>query len=78
MKLYYVYIVRCSDNSLYTGITNNIERRVYEHNVGVLKSTYTYKRRPVILVLVKNFWNLSRLLPLKRLLKNGVRKRKKH
>lgn len=29
---WYVYIVKCSDDSLYTGITNNIKRRIFEHN----------------------------------------------
>lgn len=29
--MYYVYIIRCKDNSLYTGITNNLERRIEEH-----------------------------------------------
>ncbi|MCD4832918.1 MAG: GIY-YIG nuclease family protein [Bacteroidales bacterium] len=32
MKPYYVYILLCSDNSYYTGITNNIDRRLVEHN----------------------------------------------
>ena len=34
MKLYYVYIVKCSDNSYYTGVTNDLERRINEHNDG--------------------------------------------
>lgn len=29
--MYYIYIIRCKDNSLYTGITNNLERRIEEH-----------------------------------------------
>ena len=55
MKFYYVYIVRCSDNNLYTGITNDIERRLSEHNSGKIKSAYTYARRPVELVYNQEF-----------------------
>ncbi|MFD1629032.1 GIY-YIG nuclease family protein [Pseudopedobacter beijingensis] len=34
MKYYYVYILKCSDNSCYTGVTNNIERRMYGYLTG--------------------------------------------
>ncbi|WP_395045413.1 GIY-YIG nuclease family protein, partial [Flavobacterium sp.] len=44
MKFYYVYILRCKDNSLYVGITNDVDRRVDEHNDGKLPNAYTYKR----------------------------------
>ncbi|NAS31934.1 GIY-YIG nuclease family protein [Flavobacteriaceae bacterium R38] len=55
MKTYYVYILRCSDNSLYTGITNNIERRFSEHQEGKLKNSYTHSRRPLKLVFQQEF-----------------------
>lgn len=47
---YFVYIVRCSDNSLYTGIATNLEKRIKEHN-GQLKggARYTRGKGPVIL-----------------------------
>jgi putative endonuclease len=44
-----LYIVRCSDNSLYTGITNDLHRRVKAHNEG-RGAKYTSSRRPVVLV----------------------------
>lgn len=46
-----VYILRCADNSLYTGVTINIERRLDEHN-GLVKNgaKYTRNRQPVKLV----------------------------
>ena len=47
---YYVYIVRCSDNSLYTGITTDINRRIREHNETKKGANYTKSRRPVSLV----------------------------
>ena len=46
---YYCYIVRCSDNTLYTGITNNLERRIAVHNKGK-GGAYTASRCPVELV----------------------------
>jgi predicted GIY-YIG superfamily endonuclease len=47
-EAWYVYIVECRDGSLYTGITNDLERRVQEHNEGTA-SRYTRSRRPVVL-----------------------------
>ncbi|MFC1664255.1 GIY-YIG nuclease family protein [Pseudomonadota bacterium] len=48
---WYVYIVRCSDNTLYTGITKNVIKRIDEHNQGrKLAARYTRGRRPVELV----------------------------
>ncbi len=45
MSPYYVYIVRCKGGTLYTGYTNNIKRRLKEHNNG--QSKYCRGRRPV-------------------------------
>jgi len=45
----YVYIVRCQDDTLYTGWTTDLERRVMEHNAGC-GAKYTRDRRPVALV----------------------------
>jgi len=45
---YFVYIVECSDGSLYTGYTTNIKRRLLEHNYSFKKGAkYTRSRRPV-------------------------------
>jgi len=43
-----VYIVECADGTFYTGITNDLDRRVHEHNVGK-GARYTRSRRPVVL-----------------------------
>jgi predicted GIY-YIG superfamily endonuclease len=45
----WMYILRCGDGSYYTGSTGDVERRVWEHNTGLV-SGYTSKRRPVSLV----------------------------
>lgn len=51
MTHWYVYMLRCADGSLYTGITKDIERRVKEHNTSDrLAARYTRSRRPVMLV----------------------------
>ncbi len=51
MNDWFVYIVRCADDSLYTGITKDVDRRIQEHNEGdKLAAKYTRARRPVVLV----------------------------
>ena len=51
MDTWIVYIVRCADGSLYTGIARDVARRVAEHNSNdLLASRYTRARRPVVLV----------------------------
>ena len=76
MKFYYVSIVRCRDNSLYTGITNDIGRRITEHNTGKLKTAYTYKRRPVILVFNQEFSNPSQAINFEKKLKKWSKQKK--
>jgi len=46
---YWVYMVRCADDTLYTGITDNLERRIKTHNSGK-GAKYTRGRGPVVLV----------------------------
>lgn len=54
--IYYFYILRCSDNTLYCGQTNNLKRRIQEHNFGKLKSAkYTKGRRPVKLIYFEKY-----------------------
>jgi predicted GIY-YIG superfamily endonuclease len=47
---YYNYLVECSDGSLYSGFTNNLEKRISLHNAGKSGSKYIFPRRPVKLV----------------------------
>lgn len=55
MKIYYVYILKCSDKSYYTGVTNDLERRFAEHQTGDDKKSYTFKRRPLKLAYFESF-----------------------
>ena len=50
----YTYILKCSDNTLYTGWTNNLEKRIKDHNDGK-GAKYTKARRPVELVYYEIF-----------------------
>ena len=66
----YTYIVKCRDSSLYTGWTNDLERRVREHNAGK-GAKYTKSRRPVALAYFEAFETrqeaMSREYAIKRL-----------
>ena len=66
----YTYILRCEDGTLYTGWTNNLEKRVADHNAGK-GAKYTRTRRPVELVYVEEFSTkeeaMSREYAIKRL-----------
>jgi putative endonuclease len=57
--MYYVYILQCSDNTLYTGITTDVARRVEEHNSSTLGAKYTRGRRPTKLMYSREFQNRS-------------------
>lgn len=50
MKSLFVYILKCSDLTYYTGVTNNIERRLIEHQSAYSDTSYTAQRLPVELV----------------------------
>jgi putative endonuclease len=48
--MYFVYIVKCADETFYTGIATELERRIEEHNSSEKGAKYTRVRRPVSLV----------------------------
>ncbi len=60
--MYYVYILKCSDRTFYTGITKDLERRIEEHNTSHLGAKYTKGRRPVRLVYSQKKKNMSNAL----------------
>lgn len=60
MKPWFVYMLRCADASLYTGITTDVARRLREHNAGTERgSRYTCARRPVVVVYLESADNRS-------------------
>jgi len=76
MKNYCVYILRCSDKSCYTGITNKIDRRLYEHNNGLNVTCYTYDRRPLELVFTQYFNDVHQAIAFEKQIKGWSRKKK--
>ena len=60
--MYFIYILRCSDNSLYCGQTNNLKRRIQEHNSDDSKSKYTRARRLVKLVYFEKYKTINEVL----------------
>lgn len=57
--MYYVYILKCKDKSLYCSSTNNLEKRVKEHNELKRGAHYTKIRRPVVLKYSEKFKTLK-------------------
>ena len=76
MHSYYVYILRCRDGSYYTGITNDYETRVYQHQSGTDPSCYTYRRRPVELVYLAEFGDVNEAIGWEKHVKKWSRRKK--
>ena len=57
--MYFVYILICNDLSLYTGCTNNLEKRLREHNTSKQGAHYTKIRRPVRLVYSEEYETIA-------------------
>ena len=72
---FWVYIVKCSDNTLYTGYTNDLEGRIRRHNEG-LASKYTRARLPVRLVWNKEYRQFKSAFKVEKIIKGLTRKQK--
>ncbi|HEX5429560.1 MAG TPA: GIY-YIG nuclease family protein [Patescibacteria group bacterium] len=59
MSPFFVYIIKCKDGTLYTGITTDLDRRIAEHNSSKLGAKYTRARRPVKLAYSQKFLTRS-------------------
>lgn len=57
--MYFLYILKCADETLYTGITTDLKRRISEHNDSKLGARYTASRRPVKIAYSKKFKSRS-------------------
>ncbi|NJW53764.1 GIY-YIG nuclease family protein [Salinimicrobium oceani] len=77
MKMFYVYIVECADNSYYTGFTSNLEKRINEHNSGAYDNAYTLKRRPVSLMWHERFTDPNQAIKIEKQIKGWSRRKKK-
>lgn len=76
MKSYYVYILLCSDGRTYTGISDNFDRRLHEHQIGANKSSFTYRRRPVKLIFLQEFSNVLEAIYFEKKIKKWSVKKK--
>jgi putative endonuclease len=76
MKNYYIYILHCNDGSYYTGVTNNVEKRYYEHQNGLIDNCYTHGRRPLKLVCIENFRDIREAIAREKQIKGWKREKK--
>lgn len=75
MKEAWVYILRCNDDSYYTGCTTNLEQRLVQHQTGTFEG-YTSERLPVVLVWAEHFTELRPAIEAERRIKNWSRAKK--
>jgi predicted GIY-YIG superfamily endonuclease len=75
MNDFYVYILKCNDNSYYIGHTDNIEQRISEHSFNQFKC-YTSSRLPVKVVFIQNFATRDEAFNAERKIKGWSRKKK--
>ena len=78
MKQSYVYILKCSDNSYYTGVTSNLTQRLFQHETGFYPDCYTASKRPFELVYYCEFTDINFAIDIEKKLKNGLEQKKKH
>ena len=76
MKKYYVYILKCNDDSYYTGITNNVAIRFEQHQTGHDVKAYTFRRRPLELVFTREFRSVLQAIAFEKQVKRWTRKKK--
>ncbi|RLZ07766.1 GIY-YIG nuclease family protein [Faecalibacter macacae] len=76
MKIGYVYILKCSDNTYYTGFTSNLYNRIEEHIQGKYQESYTYKRRPLDLVFYCEFTDFQQAISYEKKIKKWSKLKK--
>ena len=69
MKNYHVYMLACADDTIYIGVTGNIERRLAEHTMGVDPACYTFQRRPLSLLWSTTYYNVVEAIECEKKLK---------
>jgi len=75
---WFVYFLRCNDNSLYAGITTDKERRLHQHNHNKLGAKYTRARRPVTLAFLEKSTDKSTASKREYQLRKLPKKQKEH
>jgi putative endonuclease len=70
MKTYWVYMLLCVDGTYYVGVTNDLDRRLWEHNEGIHRRAYTHDRRPLILAHCSAFGDIGEAIAWEKRLKS--------
>ncbi|WP_243718114.1 GIY-YIG nuclease family protein [Pedobacter changchengzhani] len=73
---YFVYILECADKSYYTGVTNDLDVRIEQHNSGKDVNAYTYSRRPLILKYFMRFEQIEQAIAFEKQIKGWNRLKK--
>jgi len=76
MKKSYVYILKCADDTYYTGVTSNLEQRLFQHSIGFYKNSYTSKRRPITLMFYAEFTDITIAIAKEKQVKKWSRAKK--
>lgn len=76
MKTYTAYILKCSDQSYYTGVTSNLDQRMIEHQTGKHPNAYTFTRRPAELQYIASFQHVDQAIAHEKQVTGWSRKKK--
>jgi putative endonuclease len=73
---FFLYILKCNDDSYYIGHTDNIDKRLSEHHLGLISNCYTKNKRPLELLFVQQFSTRDDAFHAERQIKGWSRKKK--
>ena len=76
MKYYYIYMLECADGLIYTGMTNDLTRRLNEHQEGKNKKCFTFKRRPITLIFYEQFMDVNQAIDFEKQIKKWSSEKK--
>ena len=76
MQQSYVYILKCSDNSYYTGVSSNLTQGLFKHETGFYPDCYTANKRPLKLVYYCEFTDINLVIETEKKIKKWLRVKK--
>jgi putative endonuclease len=76
MQQSFVYILKCSDQSYYTGVTSNLDQRLFQHESGYYSNCYTFNKRPIELVFYCEFTDINFAIEAEKKIKKWSRAKK--
>jgi len=75
-NMFYLYLIECNDNTYYIGVTNDLSRRLIEHQDGLSLNSYTHNRRPIKLKYYLEFDKMSEAIFYEKRLKKWSKAKK--